>query len=207
MLKDLDRTLEELLKRELPLDLVSSNAPDSLLPQVAISFVTPDSEFVNYVTPPAISLFLYDVRENLGLRSKEWSVERQSNGTAYQKRPPTRVDCSYLITAWPREKYDSQTEHYLLGEVMKVLLRYPEIPAEVLQGSLKTQQFPLRTVILRPSLLQSLGEFWQAIGGKPKPTLNYTVTIAVSVDEIGEPVPLVVDKQIFLKPSITQDSG
>lgn len=207
MLKDLDRTLEELLKRELPLDLVSPKSPGSLSPQVAISFVTPDSEFVNHVTPPAISLFLYDVRENLGLRSKEWSVERQSNGTAFKKRPPTRVDCSYLITAWPREKSDSQTEHYLLGEVMKVLLRYPEIPVEVLQGSLKTQEIPLRTVILRPSLLQSLGEFWQAIGGKPKPTLNYTVTIAVSVDEIGEPVTLVVDKQILLKSSVEQDLG
>ena len=36
------------------------------------------------------------------------------------------------------------------------------------------------------NLLQSIGEFWQAMGGKPKATLHYAVTISV---DVGEPVP------------------
>ncbi|HBB33103.1 MAG TPA: DUF4255 domain-containing protein [Cyanobacteria bacterium UBA8803] len=185
MLQDLDKTIEELLKCELLPDLAT---------QVTISFAPPNKEFLKSL--PAISLFLYDVRENLDLRSNEWSLERSSNGTAMKKRPPARVDCSYLITAWSNDAADFQTEHKLLGEVMKVLLRYRQLPEAVLQGSLAQQEPPIRTAILRPNLLQSLGEFWQAIGGTPKAALNYTVTIAVSVDEAAESVPLVVSKTI-----------
>jgi hypothetical protein len=40
-----------------------------------------------------------------------------------------------------------------------------------------------------------LGEFWQAIGGTPKAALNYSVTIAVSVDRTIESIPLVLDQR------------
>lgn len=184
MLQDLDKTLEELLNRELQEDLAK---------QVTISFAPPNKEFLKSL--PAIDLFLYDVRENLELRNNEWSVERDSNGIAMKQRPPVRLDCSYLITAWPSETADFQTEHKLLGEVMKVLMRYPQLPEEVLQGSLAQHESPIRTVILHPSLLQSFGEFWQAIGGTPKAALNYSVTIAVSVDQTIESIPLIVEKR------------
>ena len=182
MLQDLDKTVEELLRRQLPPDVVR---------QVSFSFGTPDKESIK--TTPAINLFLYDVRENLELRSNVEVVQRQSNGTALKNRPSARVDCSYLITSWPASPPDPQEEHRILGEVMKVLLRYRKIPADLLQGSLKGQEPPLRAATLHPSQLQSLGEFWQAMGGKPKAALNYTVTISVAVHEAAEVLPLVVD--------------
>lgn len=187
MLDDLDKTLEELLKRELP---------PALAEGATISFATPDSEFATKVRLPAIDFFLYDVRENVELRNNQWLVERNSNGTATKKRPPVRVDCSYLITVWPAESADVQTEHRLLGAVMKVLARYSKLPDEILQGNLKGQDPPLRTSALIPSQLQSLGEFWQAMGGKPKAALNYTVTLSMEVSEIAETVSLVTDKRI-----------
>lgn len=180
MINDLDKTLEELLERELPPDLVS---------QVDISFVTPDDQFPpSSVTLPAIDLFLYDVRENRELRSNEWVIERNGDGTATKKRPPVRVECSYLITAWPSESSTTpaQDEHRLLGEVMQVLLRHPTIPAPVLQGSLAGQEPPLPAVTLQPGRLQSMAEFWQALGGKPKAALNYTVTIGVDIHKAIE---------------------
>ena len=88
----------------------------------------------------------------------------------------------------------------LLGEVMSVLLRYPELPQEILQGNLRNQELPLPTAALQPGHLQSLGEFWQALGGKPKAALNYTVTIAVQPFETVE-VPLVKVADTELKPS------
>jgi hypothetical protein len=175
MIDDLDRTLEELLERELPQQLVS---------QVTISFATPDDQFPpQSVTLPAIDLFLYDVRENRDLRSNEWIVEKRSDGTAEKKRPPVRVECSYLVTAWASDASTTPAldEHRLLGEVMMVLLRHPTIPPQVLQGSLKGQEPPLPAITLQPGRLQSLGEFWQALGGKPKAALNYTVTIGAEV--------------------------
>ncbi|NER39461.1 MAG: DUF4255 domain-containing protein [Oscillatoria sp. SIO1A7] len=187
MLQDLDKTLEKLLKLELP----ALFAPGSGT-EVRISFTTPDEE--SLAQKPVINLFLYEVRENMELRNPGYSMERLGNGSALKKLPPVRVDCSYLITVWPADSSDAETEHRLLGEVMKVLLRYPKIPAEVLQGSLQGQQPPLRANTLRTSQLQSFGEFWQAMGGKPKATLNYTVTISVEVWEAAEVVPLVMEK-------------
>lgn len=190
MLHDLDKTLEELLKAELPPAFVGDNATT----RVSISFATPDREFAGQIAnAPVINLFLYDVRENLELRNNEWVLDRQPNGAATRKRPAVRVDCSYAITIWtPGNQSDPPTEHRLLGEVMKALLRHPTIPAAVLQGSMQEQEILPRGLTLRPTQLQSLGEFWQAMGGRPKPALNYTVTIAIPVHEETEAVPLVL---------------
>jgi hypothetical protein len=198
MIHDLDKTLEELLKHELPSSIVS---------QVAISFATPDDQFPPpSVKLPAIDLFLYDVRENRDLRSNEWLVERRSDGTATKQRAPVRVDCSYLITAWASQSAPNpaQDEHRLLGEVVKVLLRHPTLPAEVLQGSLRGQEPPLPASVLQPGLLQSLGEFWQALGGKPKAALHYTVTIGVDVGAPIEAGPPVVDKMLKFRQGVEE---
>ena len=187
MLDALDNTLELLLTRELPPDIPSKDTT------VSISFDTPYQGAIKQ--KPAINFFLYDVRENLELRSSKWLVERQSNGKAVKKRPPARVDCSYLITAWPQKEDEIQTEHQLLGAVMKVLLRYRQLPETFVDNDLEGQEIPLRLISLRPSNIQSVGEFWQAMGGKegtrPKVVLHCTVTISVPIDEVGEEVGLV----------------
>jgi hypothetical protein len=195
VIDDLDRTIEELLEREFS---------PALVEQPSISFLAPDNDFVSKVTLPAIDLFLYDVRENLELRNTEWIVDHREDGTATRRRAPIRVDCSYLITAWSGADAKSSAidEHFLLSEVMKVLLRHPTIPEVLLQGSLKGQAPPLPSSTLQPGRLQSLGEFWQALGGKPKAALNYTVTIGVVADRpIDTEVP-VVDKTLRLKPGL-----
>lgn len=192
MLYDLDQTLELLLRQELPSNLVGSDIPTA----VVISFATPDTEFSQSLSAPAVNLFLYDIQENLELRSNDWRLTRQSDGTALREPPPKRVNCSYLITAWPRDAKDLREEHRLLGEVMKVLLRFSKLPAAVLQGSLKHQEPPYQASVLGQPKLQSLGEFWQAIGGRPKATLNYTVTISVPTHTEPETLPLAMQMSI-----------
>ena len=174
MFDDLDKSLEELLKRELPPGLVN---------QVSISFAAPDGSFPPpSVGLPAIDLFLYDVRENTDLRDNEWRIDRSPDGLTTSSRAPVRVDCSYLITAWPSPSTPapSQDEHRMLGEVMRVLVRYPYLPAEVLQGVMKQQEVPLPGISLHAGRMQSVSELWQALGGKPKASLNYTVTIGIT---------------------------
>jgi len=193
MINDLDSTLRTLLKRELPPSLAS---------QVTISFDPPDDQFPPQgVTLPAIDLFLYDVRENDVLRSTEWPTGRDSSGVARRSLPLVRVACSYLITAWPGKASPTpaEDEHRMLGAALMVLLRYPTLPSEVLQGQLRSQELPLPTAVLQPDHLQSLGEFWQALGGKPKAALNYRVTIAVQPFEAVE-APLVAASDAELKP-------
>lgn len=174
MLEDLDKSLEQLLKQELPQTLVD---------QVTITFATPDGQFPpSSVSLPALDLFLYDVRENVRRRTNEGEESRGENGSLRQSRPAVRVDCSYLITAWPSESAPSppRDEHRLLGELMKVLLRHRTLPSEVLTGKLVGQTPAIRTTALQPPHLQSIGEFWQALGGKPKPALHYVVTLSMN---------------------------
>jgi hypothetical protein len=198
MIDDLDRTIAALLRRELP---------PALAQQVQISFATPDDQFPpQSVTLPAIDMFLYDVRENLELRSNEVYVQRNSDGTANRTRAPVRVDFSYLVTAWPSSTVPdpAQDEHRLLGEVMRALLRHRTIPDDVLQGVLAAQEPPLPTSTLQPGRLQSLGEFWQALGGKPKAALNYSVTASVEIFA-PETVRLVTEK--VLKVQADRETG
>lgn len=196
MIDDLDKSLENLLKRELPPELVS---------QVSISFATPDGKFPPpSVALPAIDLFLYDVRENRELRDGEWRIERQSDGTAVRQAPPVRIDCSYLITTWPSSgsTTPARDEHRLLGEVMKALLRHATLPSAVLEGSLQGQRPPLPASSLQPGRLQSLSEFWQALGGKPKATLSYTVTVGVDRGFVGEVGPPARESALNLRQGI-----
>lgn len=196
MIDDLDRTLEDLLKRELPSDLVS---------QVTISFATPDGQFPpSSVSLPAIDLFLYDVRENTELRSNDWRLERGDDGSMVRRRAPVRVDCSYLVTAWPSDNSTTpaRDEHHLLGEVMKALLRHSTLPAAVLHGSLEGQEPPLPASTLQPGRLQSLAEFWQALGGKPKAALSYTVTIGVDPGLAFEAGPPVTEKTLKFRQGV-----
>jgi hypothetical protein len=192
MIQDLDETIAALLRRDLPAALAE---------QVEISFATPDDQFPSQsVTLPAVDLFLYDVRENLELRTNDVAIERRGDGTATLSRAPVRVDFAYLITAWPSETAPNpaEDEHRLLGEVMRVLLRYRTIPEEVLQGELRGQRLPLPVSSLQPGRLQSMGEFWQAVGGKPKAALNYQVTVSVDV-AVPERVRLVTDTVVRIR--------
>ena len=197
MFHDLDKTLEELLRHELP---------TTILEGVSISFASPDAEFPPAGAPlPAINLFLYDVRENNDLRNNEWYVERKAEDQSFiRHRSPVRVECSYLITAWPSDASPNppRDEHRLLGEVLKVLLRHPTIPEVLLQGSLKDQDPPLPTITIQPSQLQSIGDFWQAIGAKPKAALNYAVTIGIVPALPVETEVRVIDKMLDFKPDV-----
>jgi len=197
MIKDLDDTMAELLRATLPPSLVQS---------VAISFATPDGTFPpSSVVLPAIDVFLYDIRENRDLRSNERSIERGQSESLVIRRPPVRVACSYLITAWASTASPKpvEDEHYMIGEVMAALLRYPVLPIELLKGALASQSVPLPVTALQAGSLQSMGEFWQALGGKPKVTLHYTVTIAVDAFKPEDAGPAVKEARVnvVLKPA------
>jgi hypothetical protein len=177
LFQDLDATIAELLKRELPADLVS---------QITIAFATPDATFPpNYITLPAINLFLVGIQENLELRRMGHNTEHvKSDGRVVAKRAPRRIDCLYMVTAWATSTVSrpEQDEHRMLGEAVRVLLRHVELPAEVLQGDLKNQPYPVRTKIMATPE-RGRAEYWQALGGRPRTIFDYTVTLSVDIEE------------------------
>ena len=208
MLKDLDETLQLLLSNNLKNDVIDQRG-------YKISFEPPSQEIEQEGT--TINLFLYDIRENVELRSsvRSWDMPMKEKGVSKRVFASTRVDCSYLITVWtnrPQSNRDDSNqvpflyEHQILGEIMQILVRYRYIPSTILQGTLKKQELPVPIISLRSGQFQNLGEFWQAMGGKPKASIHCTVTIPVPyvLDDEQEKVTLVKTSNVTLDSSIVQ---
>src|SRR5437660_2880081 len=186
MIRDLSETLKAILD--------DASLPEPLR-SATIAFERPTDPY----SPGqrTVNVFLYDIRENVELRSNEPRVERQ-NGQTIMHRPPLRVACSYLVTAWPvgGEELHLQ-EHELLSQVLLVLSGYPTIPEKFLQGRLKTQEPPLPMVTALVDPQTNLSEFWTAIGNKLRPSLTVTVTIAMEV-LTPETAPMVITSDVRL---------
>jgi len=181
---DINRTVEALLKSDLPSDISS---------QVSISFATPDDSFPpSALGLPAINLFLFEIHENTQLREFEPSLKRRSDGSQVRVTPPAHVDCHYLVTAVAESTVGSeQDELRILGAVLRVLLRYRVLPEAVLRGTLVGQSPPIRAAAVRQGVHPSGVEFWQSLKGKPRATLHYTLTVPVDTtvpDAMGPPV-------------------
>ncbi len=143
MIRDLDRTLEQLLRSELA--GIDAN-------QLEISFAQPSGEWVSRRGGRlTVNLFLYDVRENAALRRHQWQQGQEAanggarTGAVSLKRTPLLLDCFYLVSAWSGadETKRAFDEHELLSLTIRALARYPVLNppfeekerAEVLAGA------------------------------------------------------------------------
>jgi len=136
---------------------------------MSITFETPNTDFPPASVPlPAVDLFLYDFEQH---------------GLASARRPSALpVTYLYLVTAWASEVSISRArdEHRMLSEVMNIFTRYSTIPDSLVQAALTELRVPegrLPTISVRPNRFQNVSEFWQALGGVPKPALNYSITV------------------------------
>jgi hypothetical protein len=182
MFQDLDSTLQHILDyATAPLDLRNAD----------VSFITPDKNFSpNTAT---LNLFLFSVTENREQRDPEPIIEMDNTGAFVRRKPPIRVDCTYLVTAWSHlnGSLKIQEEHKLLALALAWISRYTFIPDWMLQGSLTTQPVPPPVKTAQVEERINLSEFWNALGIAPRAAFTVTVTISmelnVSIFE-GEPV-------------------
>jgi hypothetical protein len=166
MLADLDETLRVLLKREL-----ARHGFDG----VEVAFDAPARDWSSQLSGPTVNLFLYDLRESHEFRPTEWGEER-ANGRHREVRPPMIMECSYAVTAWTQAVED---EHRLLSQVLGVLFAFPQLPADALAGRLAetAQRFAIEGKIGQPKS-DGKADFWSAVGGQYKASLDYVVTLA-----------------------------
>ena len=169
MIADLDETIKQLLIKEGGLDLK----------EVDIVFDMPDREWSATISKPTINFYLYDIRENLELRDYDWNIAH-SNGQATKTKLPIRIDLAYLVTVWTNEIAD---QHRLLGHILATLLRYHELPEEMLQGSLAGVDFPIKARAAQSEgLLRNTSDFWSALDNNIRPSINYMITIPIDLD-------------------------
>jgi hypothetical protein len=166
MLADVDETLRSLLKREL-----ERHGFDG----VEIAFDAPAREWSGQLSSPTVNLFLYDLRESQDSRASEWAHDR-SNGNARDVRPPMMMECSYAVTAWTQAVED---EHRLLSQVLAVLFAFPSLPLDAMTPRLQglADRLPIEGRIAQPKA-DGKADFWNAVGGQYKASLDYVVSIA-----------------------------
>ena len=102
-------------------------------------------------------------------------AERRENGHATLTPPPLRLEITYAITAWTKAIED---EHRLLSQILAILHSYKQLPADVLEGR-GAALGPIDTTLGRP--MEEKADFWSAVGGQYKPSVDFAVTLAAGV--------------------------
>jgi len=150
---------------------------------VDIRFDMPD---VNSTPANAtLSIFLYDVHEDLQLRQSESGRFLASTKNLAPKT--VHINCNYLITWWPAQEKsqdgngpesqpDSDSMH-MMNAVLRGLLNNRQLPD--LPGAY--------TRIVPPQeSLNSLGNYWQSLGNRPRLSFTCSITAPFSLDDSPE---------------------
>ncbi len=157
-----------------------SKVPDSLVSDGSqITFDPPTAAEASDGPRCRLNLYLHDVRENVQLRDQSWAVVRRSEEGSIRgrKRPPVRLDLSYLVTAHMAD--DPATEHRLLSETLGILLRLPYVPEEYLTGTLEGRgaEGVLLTVVQPDDVAHTdAHNLWRVLGGSLRPSISVVVT-------------------------------
>lgn len=136
---------------------------------------------------PTVSVFLYDIYEDLQLRSAE---PRRYNPATNTLLPGwVNINCNYLITYWDANKPssdgsspDSQPNNQaaqVMTRVLNTLINNRQLTG--IPGA-------YTRVIPQQENLNSLGNFWQALGNRPRLSLMYSITVPMKLQNIEENV-------------------
>jgi len=149
------------------------------------------------VTKQKVSVFLYDVHEDLDVRLGE---ARESEGsTTHWKPSRIFLRFSYLITCWRTKNDEGGVElDPVATDRDSPALRIPQIVLDALlrHRTLKTIPGAFCRVLPQSENLDALGQFWQALkGNNPRLCMSYAVTVPVEipVGAAAEPVWPVVE--------------
>ena len=160
---------------------------------VVISFELPDPS--NLPSVPTVSVFLYDVHEDLQLRVGE--SRAYSGGVLLPAK--VNVCLNYLITYWdssqsrsidgPGGEPDNQSI-IVMNQVLNALINN-----RVLQGlpAVYTKVIPPKQDLF------SLGTFWQSLGNKPRLLLNYVATVPIPLTDKNDIIASVDASEVTLE--------
>lgn len=146
--------------------------------EVDIRFEAPTKEWITRLTRPTINLFLFDLHENTELRQNNFETTR-ANGQGIRRLPPRRINLQYMVSALTTEVDDA---HRLLWRTLVTLLKYPELPLELLPDDVVHLQTPLTARVTEPEDGTKLLSIWGSLGADPRPALSYIVTVPLDIE-------------------------
>ncbi len=182
MIHDLDETIRKILVEKGRL-----NAGE-----IDITFDQPNGDWAAGLSRPTINCWLFDVRENLELRSMEWETTR-ANGKGQLRLPPLRFDLTYLVSAWTRKVED---EHLLLWRALGALCQAGALDPDQCEGALRDQPYEIPIKVAQSSeAVSNLTDLWSVLDNEMRAGFIVAVTVALDADR-GFDAPLVFDKKI-----------
>lgn len=175
MIQDVDDTLKQLLIKRAKFDET----------QIDVSFDQPTGEWAGSLTRPTINSYLYDIRENVELRSRDFHIEKDmQTGKTRRVMAPLRVDLSYIMTAWTRNIRD---EHALLSRLLGALAPVRVIRPQDAEEALHSQPFDMPIKVALPSeAIRNLPDLWGVMENQLRPAINFVITIAIDLNEVYE---------------------
>ncbi|REF28301.1 uncharacterized protein DUF4255 [Xenorhabdus cabanillasii] len=149
--------------------------------QINIRFDLP--EINSTQSEPTVSVFLYDIHEELQLRTAE--PRRYNPATSTLLPGWVNINCNYLITYWDANKPSSDSsspDSQPDNQAAQVMTR-------VLNALINNRQLTgipgaYTRVIPQQENLNSLGNFWQALGNRPRISLLYSITVPMKLKNI-----------------------
>lgn len=127
------------------------------------------------VSPPKLTLFLYEIAEDVASRNRpNIRVEpSDADPRAGVRKPPMALVLRYLITAWGG---DQLTQHRMLGRAMEALYNDAILDGGQLTGSLAGGVDALH-LTLTPLTLDQKSYVWFALQKPYRLSLNYEVRV------------------------------
>ncbi|MDI2125251.1 DUF4255 domain-containing protein [Yinghuangia seranimata] len=146
---------------------------------VEVVFDAPTRDWAARRNTPTVNLYLYDIREDMGRRTRGRYNEYDGAGTVVSRRlPPRYFRLSYLVSAWTQRAED---EHRLLSSLLGCFLRYEALPPEVLGGELAATGLPVPLSVGQPPQDErAFADVWSALGGELKPSLDLAVSVPLA---------------------------
>jgi hypothetical protein len=185
MLQDVDKTLENILRErgKIPRD------------DIDIVFDQPTGEWSATLSRPTLNLYCFDLRENLKLRRPDYDINRSGNRSVRSK-PPSRIDLSYLVTAWARKVED---EHRLLWRALHVLKSMPVIkPGHDGVGGVREQFHEIPIWVADTSIIDqryNITDIWSVMDNQMRLGFLLVLTVELALD-IEIEAPLVLEGDI-----------
>jgi hypothetical protein len=184
VLHDLNKSLEKLLIQR------GNITPN----QIDISFEQPNGQWSARLSRPTLSLWCFDLRENVKLRSMDMNTSR--NGNHGQRTvAPRRIDLTYLITAWASKIED---EHQLLWRALAALKRVSSLEPQECEGLLRYQTHDVPLLVADTSNTTiNLVDLWGVLDNQMRLGFMLTATVELVV-ELSIEAPLVLEATIRL---------
>jgi Pvc16 N-terminal domain len=166
IIRDVGNTLKELLETNIP--TLRTN----------VSFNSPAEMQTPAGNRGRLSLFLYQVSENIHMRNRD-SARPDPDRLVY---PPVILDFYYLLTPYAQERED---EFDLLERVVRVLYDNAVLKGSALKGMLLDSGNEVLRIASNPLSLEDLNHLWNTFSKPFKISVAYLVT-PVSIPSIRE---------------------